>query len=155
MTTEPMKTYTERLVQVSRTFQLYPDRVVVHAKWLWRKPFETTVLLSSLKPDCGYLHIRYRLFKQGLLVLVIGMAVALLCRQTDGSLLYKVVEAGGWVIASLGFAVAAVTYQRVVFARFPPREGRGGLDIARSGPDRGEFEAFVKLVQRQIGRQRR
>jgi hypothetical protein len=59
------------------------------------------------------------------------------------------------VIAAVGFAVAAVTYQRVLFARFPPREGRGGLDIAQSGPDRNEFEAFVKLVQRQIAKQRR
>jgi hypothetical protein len=75
------------LVQVSRVFELYPDRVVVRAEWLWRKPYQTTVPLASLKPDCVYQHIRYRLFKRGILALAIGIALTLLFREPNASLL--------------------------------------------------------------------
>lgn len=150
-----MGTYVERLVQVGRVFELYPDRVVVSAKWWWGRPYETTVPLVSLNPDCTYQLIRYRLFKHGLLALAIGVAVAVLVGRADGTLWHQAASIGGWAIAAVGLAISAVTYQRVMFARFARRGGGGGLDIARSGPDRERFEEFVRLVQRQIRKQPR
>jgi hypothetical protein len=152
-TQSPIGTYVERLVQVGRVFELYPDRIEVSAKWWWGRPFQTTVPLASLSPDCGYQLIRYRLFKHGILALAVGVALSVLCGRSDGDLLQQAALAGGWAVAVTGLALSAVTYQRVVFARFPRRAGGGGLDIARSGPDRERFEEFVKLVQRQIRRQ--
>ena len=154
-TQSPMETYVERLVQVGRVFELYPDRVVVCAKWWWGRPYETTVPLASLNPNCVYQPIRYRLFKHGILALAIGVALAVLFGRSDGTLFHQAALVGGWVIAAAGLAIGAITYQRVMFARFPPRAGRGGLDIAQSGPDRERFEEFVKLVQRQIRKQNR
>ncbi|MHB8899661.1 MAG: hypothetical protein ACYC6Y_13015, partial [Thermoguttaceae bacterium] len=98
--------------------------------------------------------IRYRLFKHGFLVAAIGAAVALLLGQADGTVLQQAARAVGWGIAALGLVTSAITWQRVVFARFSPRSGRGGLDIAQSGPDRQRFEEFLKLIQRQIRKQR-
>ena len=149
-TDSPLDTYVERLVQVGRVFELYPDRVVVSAKWWWGRPYQTTVPLASLSPDCVYQPIRYRLFKHSILALAIGIALVLLFGRPDGTWLQQAALVGGWAIAAAGLAIAAMTYQRVMFARFPPRAGRGGLDIAQSGPDRERFEQFVKLVQRQI-----
>jgi hypothetical protein len=146
----PIGSYVERLVQVGRVFELYPDRIVVAAKWWWGRPFETTVSLKSLQPDCSYQLIRYRLFKHGVLAFAIGVALAVLCGRADGTWLEQVALVGGWGVAALGLAVSVMTYPRIVFARFPPRDGRGGLDIAQSGPDRARFEEFVRLVQRQI-----
>lgn len=151
----PVGTYVERLVQVGRVFELYPDRVVVRAKWWWGRPYETSVSLASLEPNFFYQQIRYRLFKHGILVMAIGVATAALFGQSDGTLLQQVAMSGGIVIAVTGLAVAAMTYQRVVFARFVPKAGRGGLDIAQSGPEREHFQEFVKLVQRQIRKQRK
>jgi len=151
----PIGTYVERLVQVGRVFELYPDRVVVSAKWWWGRPYQTTVPLASLSPDCVYQLIRYRLFKHGILALAIGVALAVLCGRSDGTLLHQAALVGGWGIAVAGLAISALTYQRVVFARFPRRAGGSGLDIAQSGPDRQRFEEFVKLVQRQIRKQTR
>lgn len=148
-----METYVERLVQVGRVFELYPDRVVVTAKWWWGRPYETTVQLAALNPDCVFQLIRYRLFKHGILALAIGVALALLFGRSDGSLYEQAALVGGWAIAVAGLAISAVTYQRVIFARFQRRAGGGGLDIAQSGPDRERFEKFVKLVQRQIRKQ--
>jgi hypothetical protein len=152
-TQSPLNTYVERLVQVGRVFELYPDRVVVSATWWWGRPYVNTVRLASLSPDYGYQIIRYRLFKHGILAMAIGVALALLLGRSDGTLFHQAALVSGWGIAAVGLAIAAMTYQRVLFARFPPRAGRGGLDIARSGPDRERFEEFVKLVQRQIRRQ--
>lgn len=149
----PIGTYVERLVQVGRVFELYPDRVVVSAKWWWRRPFETTVPLASLSPDCVYQLIRYRLFKHGILAFAIGVALAVLFGRSDGTLFQQAALVGGWGIAAVGLAISAVTYQRVVFARFLRRAGGGGLDIAQSGPDRARFEEFVRLTQRQIRKQ--
>jgi hypothetical protein len=149
-TESPLGTYVERLVQVSRVFELYPDRVVVTARWWWGEPFTTTVLLASLSPDYVYQLIRYRLFKHGVLAFAVGVALAMLFGRSDGTLLQQAALIGGWGITGIGLALAGLTFRRVVFARFPPRAGRGGLDIAQSGPDRGRFEEFVKLVQRQI-----
>ena len=73
--------------------------------------------------------------------------------RSDGTLLHQAALVGGWGIAAAGLVISAMTYQRVVFARFPRRAGGGGLDIARSGPDRERFEEFVKRVQRQIRKQ--
>ena len=77
-TETPLATYAERLVQVGRVFELYADRVVVSAKWLWKRPYQTTVLLAALKPDYHVIPIRYRLFKHGLLAFAVGATVATL-----------------------------------------------------------------------------
>jgi hypothetical protein len=58
-------------------------------------------------------------------------------------------------VALAGLALSAVTYPRVMFARFPRQAGGGGLDIAPSGPDRERFEEFLRLVQRQIRKQKK
>ncbi len=151
----PIGTYAERLVQVGRLFELYPDRVVVTARWWWGRPIVTTVSLASLNSDYQFQFIRYRLFKHGLLIAAIGVAVALLLGRTDGSFLQQAARVGGWAIMAFGLATSVMTYQRVVFARFAARAGRGGLDVAQSGPDRNRFEEFLKLVQRQIRKQTR
>jgi hypothetical protein len=109
--------------------------------------------LASLSPDCDFQLIRYRLFKHGILALAIGIAAVVLSGRAEGTLVHQVAWVGGWGIAAIGFGISAVTYQRVVFARFRRRTGGTGLDIARSGPDRKRFEEFVKLVQRQIRKQ--
>ena len=148
-----METYVERLLQVGRVFELYPDRMVVTAKWWWGRPYQTTVPLASLSPDCVFQLIRYRLFKHGILALAIGVALAVLAGRSDGSLVQQAALVGGWTIALAGLTLSAVTYPRVMFARFPRRAGGSGLDIAQSGPDRERFEEFVKRVQRQIRKQ--
>ena len=147
------ETYVERLVQVGRVFELYPDRVVVSATWWWGRPHETTVRLATLSPDCVFQLIRYRLFKHGILAFAIGVALAVMYGRSDGTLLHQAALVGGWGLAAAGMVISAMTYQRVVFARFPRRAGGSGLDIARSGPDRERFEEFVKRVQRQIRKQ--
>ncbi|MHB8901382.1 MAG: hypothetical protein ACYC6Y_21745, partial [Thermoguttaceae bacterium] len=98
----PLATYLERLVQVGRVFELYPDRVVVTARWWWGRPYVSTVSLASLKPDYTFQFIRYRLFKHGFLVAAIGAAVALLLGQADGTVLQQAARAVGWGIAALG-----------------------------------------------------
>lgn len=154
-TQSPMRTYVERLAQVGRVFELYPDRVVVSARWWCGRTYQTTVRLASLSPEFGYLVIRNRLFKHGILALAIGVALALLAGRPDGTLLQRAAFVGGWAIAAAGLLVATRTNRPVRFARFPPHAGRGGMDIAQSGPDGERFEEFVKLVQRQIRRQAR
>ncbi|HEY3445137.1 MAG TPA: hypothetical protein VGK67_02190 [Myxococcales bacterium] len=151
---EPIATYSERLPEVRRIFTLYPDRVVVEARWLWRGRFQTTVLLGALKPEVRRIAVRYRLHRYA------GWAFAL-SLLGFAALFYQSKSAalGGLGILSVAVAVASgavlmLTYpiRRIVFARFDPRAGRGGLDIGFAGNDAATFEAFVEQVRRQITR---
>ena len=51
MSTQPIATYTERLLEVQRAFALHADRVVVSARWYVFRRFEHVVPLAALKPE--------------------------------------------------------------------------------------------------------
>jgi hypothetical protein len=76
---EPLATYSERFLEVRRRFALYPDRVVVEARWRWRGRFETTVPLGTLRPEVRYVTVRYRLHRYAgwaLALSLLGLAAA-------------------------------------------------------------------------------
>ena len=152
---EPLAVYRERMVQVQRVFALYPDRVVVRARWLLRGTHEMAIRLATLKSEPRQIIIRNRWFKHALLVVAIGVAVALLCGKADASRAYRLASAVGWGVAAAGTAVAFMSYRKIVFARFDALSGRGGLDIAFAGSRREDFETFVRAVGKQIRKSQR
>ncbi len=149
---EPLAVYTERLLEVRRRFVLYPDRVVVEARWLLKGSFEHTVRLASLKNQYRRLLVRYRLFWYAGWILAIGaLLFAVAFHQAQGG----PVGAGGYAmlaVAILGALMLVVTYplRRLEFVRFDPKSGRGGLDIGLAGNDAQTFERFVRLVEQQV-----
>jgi len=147
---DPIATYTERLLQVRRVFTLYPDKVVVDAHWLVKGSFRSTILLDSLKPACHEHHLRNKLFRKAALVATIGVVLVAwtVYPRIPSPLPILTIVAG--VIAVAALALTAMTRPRILFVHFDTREGKPGLDIARAGPDKTQFDNFVKLIQKQI-----
>jgi hypothetical protein len=153
-TSEPLAVYSERLLEVRRRVLLYPDRVVVEARWLLKGRFEHTVRLGSLKRQHRRLVIRYRVFRYAGWVLAVGLLLfAVAFHEAKGG----PIGLGGYVtlaVAVVGGLVVVVTYplRRLLFARFDAKSGRGGLDIGSAGNDTATFEGFVRLVEQQVVR---
>jgi hypothetical protein len=155
-TDEPIATYVERLLEVRRDFALYPDRVVVRARWLLRGRFESTVQLNTLSGATREIIVRYRMSRYAGWVLAVG--------AISFAAVYYYAEGGpigilGYLslgLAVLGAALTAATYpnRRIRFTRFDAKSGRGGLDVGCAGNRVEAFDDFVEQVARQIKKSR-
>lgn len=150
---QPLRTYRERLIQVRRRFVLYPDRVDIEARWLLKGRFESSVRLGALDPQYRSFHIRNRLFKPAMLVLLAGLAITLFAGDVEQLRAMAPFPVLGVVLTLAGVVLSWVTARRIPFVVFPSRQGGPGLDIGCAGPDRGQFDAFVGAVQKRIRKQ--
>ncbi len=149
---EPIATYTERLIEVSRRFSLYKDRVVVKARWLLKGRHEVTVLLNTLSGEQNPITIRYRMFRYAGWVMAIGaLCFAMVYYNAKGGpigiLGYLTLS-----LAALGAAFTATTYPNryIRFTRFMTKSGRPGLDVGFAGNSADAYKEFVEKVKRQI-----
>ncbi len=150
---EPLATYVESHLQVRRLFELYPDRVVIHAKWLFGRQYETRVLLGGLSPEPQQLLIRYKWFKHAILGCAIGIGLTVLSSRVGESSRTPILLAAS-VIVALSMTIALSTVRRVLFVRFTSPDGRPRLDIARTGRNVPAFDAFIRQLQKQIRKSR-
>ena len=147
---DPESTYRERLLQVARRFELYPDRVAVRARWLWKGRFDTTVPLGSLDPQYRTFQIRNKLFKPAMAVLLVGLALTLLSGDVEQLRAMAPLPVLGVSITLVGVGLSWLTARRIRFVHFPSHRGGAGLDIGCAGPDKRNFDTFVGEVQRRI-----
>lgn len=150
--TKPLSTYVERLPQVRRVLRLYRDRVEIHAAWTMGKTYEQVVNLAELTPDAVRFQVRNKWFKRTILIIALAVATAVVFTRPGYSAGVMRAAMFGYVIAFACIPVALLTYPKRQFVRFKRIDGRPGLDICRSGPDRRRFDDFVAEVQRRIRR---
>lgn len=156
MSTAPLATYSERLLEVRRDFALYEDRVVVQARWFFNRRFEHVVNLASLKSEVQEISIRYRMHRYAGWLLALSLLAYAVCSYHAQNASLQAVGVVA-LIASIGAAAfLAMTYpnRRIRFARFRLQDGRIGLDIGDAGNATAAFEDFVQQVRRQIRRAR-
>ena len=72
---EPLVTYSEQRFDGKRTFQLFPDRVVIRGSEMLASDYEQTVRLSSLKPEFDRTWYRSPSFISGI-KLAVGSFIA-------------------------------------------------------------------------------
>lgn len=152
MTSEPLATYTERLLEVRREFALHEDRVLVRARWLPKRRFERVVELAGLEGDVQEIVVRYRMYRYAGWILAIGALAFAACSYGAGG---GPLGVGGYLALAVtvaGALLVAITYpnRRIHFARFSSRGGRIGLDVGSAGNDTATFQQFVEAVRRQI-----
>ncbi len=154
MSTQPLATYSERLLEVRRDFTLYKDRVVVQARWFPNRRFEHVVKLDTLTREFQEITIRYRLHRYAGWVLAIGALAYAACYYYARGIALQAVGYVALSVAICGAILTVLTYpnRRIRFARFRMRTGRVGLDIGSAGSDIAAFEKFVQQVGRQIPR---
>ena len=149
---EPLATYTERLLEVRREFALYDDRVVVRARWLRGRRFEHVVKLAGLEADVQGIVVRYRMYRYAGWILAIGALALAVCSYSARGGPLGVVGYLALAVAVAGAVLVAITYpnRRIPFARFSSRDGRIGLDVGGAGNDTDSFQQFVEAVRRQV-----
>ncbi len=154
MSTEPLATYSERLLEVRRNFALYDDRVVVQARWFPQRRFEHVVKLAALNGEFQEVTIRYRMYRYAGWLLAIGALAYAVCHYNAETTAFRAVGYVALGVTICGVALMAVTYpqRRIRFARFHTPAGRIGLDIGSAGNDSAAFAKFVQQVRRQIHR---
>lgn len=149
----PMAAYTERLLPVRRDFALYADRVEVEARWLLGRRYRSRVKLDTLKPDHRPLQMRLKWHRYGIWTSVAGAIVVAFTMIPPRSGPLSWTTTVGIALGAAGLVLAMLTRRPVLFARFDPVRKPGGLDIACAGPQTGDFDAFVRQIERQIRRQ--
>ena len=140
--------YIERLPQVQRTFQLYRDRVEIDARWTLGRSFRTLVKLADLSPQAARFTVRNKWFKRSIMVGSIAIGMALLFSRNVFFHRVRWASLFCWPVAGVSLVVAIQSFQKRQFAHFPRKDGKPGMDICRTDPER--FEAFLREVQARI-----
>ena len=152
---EPIATYSDSMLQVSRLFLLYRDRVVVRARWLFKGQSESSVNLSDLVEEPHRFSVRNRLLRYAKLMALLGLVVAVVGffgRRANMLVLAPLITVG-LVLTALGIVFMVRLASKIQFVGFKTRDGKVALDIARAGPRKAEFEKFVDRVRKQIKKQ--
>jgi hypothetical protein len=151
---EPLARYSEVRPNGRRQFELFTDRVIVKAKSA-RADTESTIMLADLRPEPNRLRVRPNEFGVGLLMLVASVALGLFAvlatglppSTADKNFVWWAL-AGGLFFVSL--VILAKTFRKIEFLQFVSNHGTALLDVARAGPQRAGFQAFVETLIGQI-----
>ena len=142
----PVATYAERRFDGRRLFELYPDRVAITGIASLGARFELNISLDALLPTADRLWARPSGFWSG-----IGMLIVFsIAPMGFASVLSPWWKGLFWVSAVGGLLLALATSRRIEWAVFRNAAGTETLTIARSGPNRDNFQTFVDAVRAAI-----
>lgn len=151
MNTQPLASYSERLLEVRREFTLYDDRVVVRARWFPSRRFEHVVKLAALTGEVQEITVRYRIYRYSGWITAVGALAYAACYYYAQESVLRATGYAALLVMICGAVLMALTYsnRRIRFARFRTKAGRIGLDIGSAGSDNDAFGQFVQQVRRQ------
>ena len=141
-------TYLERLPQVQREFRLFGDHVEIDAHWTLGRSFRTTVKLADLSPRATRFNVRNKWFKKSVLIGSIAIGMALLFSREAFFFRVRWIALLCWPVAGVALVLAIRSFQKRQFAHFSRKDGKPGLDICRTDPER--FETFMREIQARI-----
>lgn len=147
---EQIATYSEIRFDGSRTFTLFPDRIVVKGKQTFHSDFESNIRLATLDPNYDRVRIRNRIFMAGVWMVIISFITYIILVT---GLKIPFTEFSPVIMLSIGMAgliLSAATYRKVEFLRFKNKAGLTVLDIARSDKHVEEFDSFVDTLIKHI-----
>jgi hypothetical protein len=142
-------TYTERLPQVCRVFNLYCDRVEIVARWTIGKKYQVTVPLSNLSGKITHFTVKNRWFSKAVMIGSLMIGAALVFSRIGYSDLIRRMAIICWPIAGAAFVVAALSFPKRQFVHFQKRDGNPGLDICKTG-SQARFDIFVSILRKHI-----
>lgn len=148
--TQLIAVYRERRFDGKRTFELFNDRVDVSGSAQLSSDFQISIPLKTLIPTPTKLNIRHKAFWAGLWA-VIGSALG--CTVLGNAM--NVSYASPAFILTLvlglsGFALMLATMRKIEFIGFQSAAALRAIDIARSGPDAGKLDSFIKRMADRI-----
>jgi len=151
---QPLATYSEVRFDGSRTFTLFPDKVVVRGKQSLQSEFEMSIALKALDPNSDTLRFRNQIFTWGMWVAIAAFVVSVIL---VGGFHMSFATFPPGLVASIGMSgvmMMLATFRKVEFIRFKNDGGIVILDIARAGKSAGQLDPFVDALKKQIRRTR-
>jgi hypothetical protein len=139
---QPIATYNERRFDGRRVFRLFRDRISISGSTALGPRFELTVPLKTLLPTPDRYWNRQNGFWSGVSMFVLFAVVPL----GFASVLTPWWKGFFGVIAAGGLLLALATARRIEWAAFRNAMGQETVNVARSGPDRAQFQSFVTAV---------
>jgi hypothetical protein len=142
--------YREVTLFGKRNYELRTDKIVVTGAGMGSYDFEQTLPLRKMSSDYIRLRIRPSLAWISLTIsIVTGLLSVVLVREF--AIRSAAVPGVLGIFSCSALVVAIATMKRVEYARFCS-DGYGSivLSVARSGPDRKQFENFVQTLVSQI-----
>lgn len=145
--TEPLATYREATWSYRRSFELYPDRMVVHMRSV------------HLNGDSQFRLADLRLPPNRLQVLQTGVLwVSFICLVAAGILGYvahlhgRLTQIEGptpFAVVHLivGLFICCYYEMRIEYTQFVTHAGIAMLDVTRSGPDQRRYDEFVAILK--------
>ena len=148
---QPIATYREVTLLGKRKYQLYSDSIVIKGVGNLSYEFEQTLMLKKISPDYITLRIRPN-------VAWISLSLSILTGLACETLIYDFPIQSTAIPGVLGICsgsaliIALATMRKVEYARFCSEDyGSLLLNVAKSGPQKNQFETFVKDLVTQIG----
>lgn len=142
--------YSEVRFDGSRTFTLFPDRVVIRGRQWLQSEFEMTVQVGLLDPNPDRLWSRNQHFTWGMW-LAIGGFTACTVLISGFHLTFAALAPG--LLASLGMSgllFMLATYRKVEFVCFKNNSGTAVLSLARAGKNAAQLDPFLTALTQQI-----
>ena len=142
--------YRERRFGARRDFRLLDDVVSVHGRTFLLSEFDSTVPLQALIPTPSRIKIRSPTFLAGLAVFVFAVTLVFMFWNGPGPRQNLIIFVLGGLLALVCLAVGFAIFRKIEFAQFQNAAGVVVLDIARAGPDRSSFDAFVGTITSRV-----
>lgn len=145
-----MESYRESRIEMSRTFSIEPELVVVEGGAPLGTQFKSTIRFDQLDPRFNVIKTRPKLFFHSLLATGILIIVAIAIANFREASLDDFWFLLGVLLPISTLVIALATCRRTEFAQFKNQSGFVILDIAKAGPDKAHFDNFVGLIQEHI-----
>jgi hypothetical protein len=133
-----------------RHFELFKDRLIVRSSTP-RIDSEITLMLANLRPEPNRLRVRPREFGFGVGLLCVAVGLAIFAVLTTGMAVNPRLWTAVWFAIAGGtcfvaLVILARTARKIEFLQFVSHQGNVLLDVARSGPERHEFDPFTNTL---------
>lgn len=146
-----ISTYREVTLTGKRNYELYSDSLVINGSGSWSYEFEQKLQLQKISPDYAKLRVRSAVTWIALtMFLLTGFASILLIFEF--TIQSRAIPGVLGIFSVSSLIVALATIRKVEYATFCS-DGHGSVlfNVARSGPERNQFDSFVKALVIQIG----
>ncbi|MDQ2920734.1 MAG: hypothetical protein M3R52_03835 [Acidobacteriota bacterium] len=147
---KPIATYSEATLSGKQKYELYPDKILIKGAVSGSYDFERSFALNKISTDFITLRIRP-------IVAWIALITSILTGFASFVLVYEIGVSSRALPGVLGIysgaalIVAIATIKKVEYSRFCSDDYRTVLlSIARSGPDKNQFDSFVQALVNQI-----
>jgi hypothetical protein len=150
---EVVASYREARFSGWQSFELRPDAVRVRGAFRLGSRFDVLIPLAALRAEPDRLSVLAPGFWLGLYtVAVTALAAALFGVVRGRDALWS--PAGVWVFGVAAAGVLAIVWnvRRTEFVRFVTVAGVPAVVVGRVGPQAGEFDRFVALLEEQVRR---